>query len=253
MSAIALATIDPDQLRPIVSHTEDTVLDFIRYRARQLEADFGVRIHYDHDGSRGRAVDRGNLELYGAYDPEQTHASTIFGIVAELDGQPVGLLQSAVYSLGAYDLAQYTARFGLYRGSPRIEFREPAIFLAAGIRGQAAFNGNLWVSRDMRNTPFSKAWPTVSGQILRSVALATLDVQHTWLFMRARIAAKVTSTAEHRCGGVWWNGEERWIAYSGARFIRDTIGEDALGGRLSEADSAASVMLPDVPVPASKR
>lgn len=244
MSVIALANVGSDQLRPIVYDGEAATLAFIRNRARRLEETFGVRVHYDPDGSRGRAVDRGNLDLYGAYDPACTHASTILGIVAELDGRPVGLLQSAVYSLGNYDLAQYAARFGLYRGSPRIEFREPAIFLAAGIRGQAAFNGNLWVSPDMRNTSFSKAWPTLAGQILRSVVFATLDVQHTWLFMRARIAAKVSSTAEHRCGGVWWNGEERWIAYSGARFIRETM---------LESDEIPVATPPDARVRAGKR
>lgn len=225
MTAVALATIEPGQIRPVVNDLP--ALPFIRSVARTLDDRFGVKVKYDPDGSLGRKVDRGNLELYGAYDPQRTHASTIFGVVAEKDGEAVGLLQSAVYSLGSYDLAQYTSRFGLYAGSPRIEFRDPAIFLATGITGQAAFNGNLWVRPDQRQSGFSAAWPTESGRIVRAIALATLDVHHTWLFMRANIAKKVSSTAQTRCGGVWWNEEERYIAYSGAEFIRESMRQAA--------------------------
>lgn len=220
----ATPVILQDQIaRPIVT-ADSHAYSFVQDRIAHLETKHGVRVEYDRNGERGRTIDRGNLTLYGAFDPNRSYATTIFGVTASKDNTVVGVLQMAVFNLGQYNLAQYMTRYGLYQGGPDVEFKEPAIFLATGIQGTAGFNGDLWVHPTLRGgSEFARDWTMNAAMINRVIAMATLGANGIFLFMRQAVYAKVQSRAERSCLGVAWGGEERAILYSGQAFIRERM------------------------------
>jgi hypothetical protein len=180
--------LDVERVPPIVS-TDVQALEFINLCVRTMHARHGVRVTFDKHGIRGRTVDRGNHTLYGAFEPDISWASNIYGITAERDGEVLGVLQTAVYDFGCLTMAQYIQRFGLFYDGPKIEIGHPAFALASGIQGTAAFSGDLWVRPDLRGkTPFSTDWATYAAMINRVLAISTRNASGVFLFARERIA-----------------------------------------------------------------
>jgi len=220
MAQVAYSMVESDLVRPIVT-TDTLAMEFVQDRVSYLQDRHDILVRYDQHGSRGRAIERGNLTLFGAFDPELSYASTIFGLTAEKDGDVIGVLQMAVFNFGQLDLAQYMSRYGLFRGAPEVQFKEPAIFLATGIRGIAGFNGDLWVHPRYRGgSEFARDWTMNAAMVNRVLAMATLGASGIFLFMREAVYRKVQSKAERSCMGACWGGEERAILYSGEAFIR---------------------------------
>lgn len=206
----------PHRMRPVISSGDDLIGRHIRHLWRLIETDFGVELEFHVDARTMMHIGREDLPLFGAYDETRTYATTMFGYVARLDGEPVATHVVALYTLGSYDLAEYLERFGMFEGCPDIQFDQPARGLAVGIRGTVGFAGNAWVDRKLARKGITKHF----GELSRAIGYGTLDCPHFFYFMKAsNVGAGVNFHSQHREPGVAWGGENRWMGYSGERFI----------------------------------
>lgn len=221
----------PVGIRPVVAAPNGLRERHIKLLWRDIEMSGDVVLSYHRDARSMLHIGREDAPLFGAFDPERTYATTAFGLVASRNGAPLATLTIAIYTLGSYDLAGFLETFGMFENGPEITLANPARAVATGVRGTAAFSGNLWIDKEHRKSPLSKRISPQLGELGRAIGYGTLDCPHSFFFMRDRIIQRgVDTVVQCREPGVTWSGEERWIGYSGTRYMLESAVRAVDGG-----------------------
>lgn len=201
---------------PFTSDQTGILAAFIREKWKRAEQECEVNLRFVRDAMEVAAVDRGNMALYGAYDPSLSFAVSHYGFIASAQDIDVATFGVAIYELGDRDLAEYLEEVGLYDGADPVILKGDAKLLATGCRGTAAFGGNAWVHREYRQSGLM----VTMAEISRAISLAMFNCDHTFMFMRASLAERgFRSNAQEFRPGAWWGGEERWLGYTRKRSI----------------------------------